>query len=47
MTSTKIKKNHKDNKHAKIMLYIQKENMIKYAIHCTNCSTEMISSSWR
>ena len=47
MTNTQIQKNHKDNKHAKIMSYIQKENMMKYAIHCTNCRTEMISSSWR
>ena len=51
MTNTqntkKKKKNHKDNKHAKIMSYIQKENMMKYAIHFTNCRTEMISSSWR
>ena len=44
---TNTKKNHKDNKHAKIMSYIRKENMMKYAIHCTNCRTEMISSSWR
>ena len=40
-------KNHKENKHAKIMSYIKKENMMKYAIHCTNFRTEIISSSWR
>ena len=47
MTNTQIQKNHKDKKHVKIMSYIQKENMMKYAIHCTNCRTEMMSSSWR
>ena len=40
-------KNHKDNKHGKIMPYIKKENMMKYAIHCTNWRTDMVSSSWR
>ena len=47
MTNKQRQKNHKDNKHVKITSYIQIENMMKYAIHCTNCMTEMISSSWR
>ena len=47
MTNKQIQKNHKDSKHAKITSYIQKENMMKNAIHCTNCRTEMISFSWR
>ena len=47
MTNKQIQKNDKDNKQANITSYIQKENMMKYSIHCTNCRTEMISSSWR
>ena len=46
MTNTQIEKNYADNKHTKIMSYIQK-NMMKYVIHGTNCRTEMISFSWR
>ena len=40
-------KNEKDNKYANITSYIQKTDIIKYAIHSTNCRTKMISSSWR
>ena len=46
MTHTQIQKNYTENKYAQIMSYMQK-NMIKYLIHCTNCRTQMISSSWR
>ena len=47
MKYKQIWKNEKDNKYASITSYIQKENMMKYVIHSTNCRTEMISSSWR
>ena len=46
MTNTQVQKNYTDNKHAKIISYIQK-NIMEYVVHCTNCRTEMISSSWR
>ena len=39
VTDIQIQKNDKDNKNTKMTLYIQKENMIKYAIHCTNYRT--------
>ena len=47
MTYKQIWKNEKDNKYANITSYIQKADMMKSAIHSTNCRTEMISPSWR
>ena len=37
-------KNDKDKIYAKGTKYIHVENIIKYAMYCTHCRTEMMSS---
>ena len=54
MTYKQIWKNEKDNKYANITSYIQKADMMKYAIHSTNLQDrndlilmEMIRVKWQ
>ena len=47
MTNKQIQKNDEGNKYANITSYIHRENIMKYSIFCTNCKTEMMSSSCR